>query len=253
MTTSLFRTVLLAAPLAALLLAGSGATAQAQTALPPDDTAPSLRLSAHVSAGYTSFSMNEATDFFRLVIGAYQSQGINIPVQQTYPGNLLYGGEVVLDGEPGWMVSVGTQYARSEAAALYGDVGGTLDVTSETSVWVVESTASLLLRRDRRVQPYVGVGSGLAIARYDVEETLRLSFGGSQNVSSAQLTAKGNGYSVTGFGGVRYVLRPPVSLRAQAGYRHATVGNDEDEFPFNLGYSGPVASLGLEVGLWTWR
>jgi len=231
--------------IAGLLLLTLPATAQS------DRTDVPMTVSLHAQAGYTSFSMNEATDFFRAVVGAHQEQGINIPVQQTYPGNALLGGGVTL-GRGGWSTGLHVRYARSEAAALYGDLGGTLDVTSETSLWTVETSTAYTFRRDRRLQPFLGARAGRAIGRYVVTERVRLSFGGAEDEASAELEAAGTGFSLTGVGGVRYTLGP-VFLRAEAGYRYASIGNDEDDLAFDVGYAGPVASLGLEVPVWRFQ
>jgi len=222
-----------------LLLLTLPATAQ------PDRTKVPMTISLHAQAGYTSFSMNEATDFFRAVVGAYQEQGINIPVQQTYPGNALLGGGVTL-GRGGWSTGLHVHYARSEAAALYGDIGGTLDVTSETSLWTVETSTAYTFRRDRRLQPFLGARAGRAIGRYVVTERVRLAFGGAEDEAWAELEAAGTGFSLTGVGGVRYALGP-VFLRTEAGYRYASIGNDEDDLAFDISYAGPVVSLGIEV------
>lgn len=221
--------------------------ALAQTDASSDD----FRLSLHAQGGYTSFSMNEATDFFRAVVGTYQAQGINIPVQQTYPGNGMVGGGVSLEAH-GWSAGLHVRYARSEAAALYGDVGGTLDVTSETSVWIIESSTGYIFRRSHRLQPFVEARAGSAMSRYSVEERIRLSTGNNSTEAFGRLDARGRGFSMSGVGGVRYPLGP-VYLRAEAGYRHAWVGTDDDDLPFNVGYSGPVASFGVEVPVWTFR
>jgi hypothetical protein len=216
-----------------------------------DASSEGLRLSLHAQGGYTSFSMNEATDFFRAVVGAYQEQGVNIPVQQTYPGNSMLGGGVSLDAY-GWSAGLHVRYARSEAAALYGDIGGTLDVTSETSAWILESSTGYTFRRTHRLQPFVEARAGTVFSRYAFEERIRLSFGEDSVESFGRIDAQGRGFSMSGIGGVRYPLGP-VFLRAEAGYRHAWVGTDDDDLIFNVGYSGPVASFGVEVPVRTFR
>lgn len=206
----------------------------------------------HAHTGYTTFSMNEATDFFRQVVGFYQARGLSIPVQQAYPGNVLWGGEALLTHREGWTVGLGVQHAQSSAAALYGDYGGTLDLTSQASLLSIETAMAYTFRQDRRIQPFVGVRSGWSIGRYSLSEVVRLTFGGTEDQASSELEARGQGRLLGGFGGVRYALGP-AHLRAQTGYRHASLGNDEDDLPFNLGYSGFVATLGVEVNVWRWR
>jgi hypothetical protein len=195
--------------------------------------------------------MNEATDFFRAVVGTYQDQGINIPVQQTYPGNGIVGGGVSMDVY-GWSAGVHVRYSQSQAAALYGDAGGTLDVISETSVWLLESSTGYTFRRDHRLQPFLEARAGSATSRYTVDERLRLSLGEGSAESFSEFEARGRGFSMTGLGGVRYHLGP-LFLRTELGYRHAWVGTSDDDLPFNVGYSGPFASLGVEVPVWTFR
>lgn len=221
--------------------------AAAQTDASSDD----LRLSLHAQGGYTSFSMHEATDFFRAVVGAYQDQGINIPVQQTYPGNGMLGGGASLEGF-GWSAGLHVRYAQSQAAALYGDVGGTLDVISETSVWILESSTAYTFRRSHRLQPFVEARAGSAFSRYAFEERMRLTIGEDSAESFGGFEASGRGFSMSGLGGVRYRLGP-LFLRTELGYRHAWVGTDDDDLAFNVGYSGPVASFGVEVPIWTFR
>jgi len=229
-----------------LLLAGVGAPTAAQPG-----TDPPMQVSVHIRTGYTSFSMNEASDFFRTVVGVYREAGINVPIQQMYPGHAVAGGGVSVDTR-GWSAGLHVQYARTEAAALYGDVGGTLDVTSETSVWTVESSTDYTFRRNHRLQPFVGARAGRAIGRYQIEERLELSFDGTTNGGSAELTAAGTGFSMAGYGGLRYHLGR-VALRGEAGYRYASIGNDRDDAPFDLNYSGPVMTFGVDIPVWRIR
>ncbi|NBC87758.1 MAG: hypothetical protein GVY25_16375 [Bacteroidetes bacterium] len=215
------------------------------------DGASDMTLSVHAEAGYTSFSMNKATDFFRAIVGSYRDRGINIPVQQTYPGNVVTGGGATLY-IGGWTSGLQVQYARTRASALYGDVGGTLDVTSETSLWTFESSTGYLFRRSHRLQPFVNARAGGSLGRYTVTERIRLTFGEQTGEGVAELEARGTGYSVTGSAGVRYPVGPAF-LRMEAGYRHASIGSDDDDLPFNVGYSGPVVTVGAEIPVWRIR
>ncbi|HHP7239051.1 outer membrane beta-barrel protein [Longibacter sp.] len=212
------------------------------------DGASDMTLWVHAEAGYTSFSMNEATDFFRAIVGSYQDQGINIPVQQAYPGNVVTGGGATLY-VGGWTSGLHVQYARTRASALYGDAGGTLDVTSEASFWTIETSTGYTFRRGHRLQPFVSARAGGGLGRYTVTERIRLSFGEETGEGVAELQARGTGYSFTGSAGVRYPVGP-VFLRMEAGYRHASIGSDDDDLPFNVGYSGPVVTVGAEIPVW---
>jgi len=229
--------------LLAFCVTGTPALAQS-----PGPLAPS-GVSAHVHTGYTSFSMNEATDFFRDVARAYQQRGINLPVQTTYPGNSLLGLDVSYTRSPTWRLDLSVMRASTEAFALYGDYAGTLDVTSETTLWTIQTGSTYTFRRDRRLQPFVGFKSGVAIGTYSVTEALRLDVDGVTEEASAKLDASGYGPSVEGLGGLRYVFGR-ASLRTQFGYRYARLGSDDDDFPFNLGYAGVVGTVGLEVNVW---
>lgn len=83
-------------------------------------------------------------------------------------------------------------------------------------------------------------------------DRLRVSLGEESAESFSRLEAQGRGFSVSGIGGVRYRLGA-VFLRTELGYRHAWVGTDDDDLPFNLGYSGPLATFGVDVPVWSFR
>jgi hypothetical protein len=255
----------------ALLIAPSSALAQLR---PVEQSAPDRSIGwpvfVEVQGGYTTFSMQEASDAFRTALGAYRDIGVVLPMQQDYPGNGLLGLDVLVGPLPWLHVGLGGRMTRTQAASIYGDYAGTLDVVARADLWTVEGIARFERPLTQRIRPFGGVRGGLALGRYTLSEDVAIDLSAlapdlppEQTVGSSQATlrASGAGFTSEGFAGLRYVMGR-VALSTQAGYRFARVVNPDGrgttdagdvlfdgELPFTLGYAGWVGTLGLSVNV----
>jgi hypothetical protein len=258
------RTLLLA--LAVAWVASPVATAQQR----PSASA-SRPLVVEVHAGYTTFSMDEATVAFRNGLAAYRDLGVIAPAQQTYPGNGIAGADVLLALRPWIHLGLGGRTARTQAVSLYGDYAGTLDARATTRLWTLEGIARLQRLVGPRVHLFGDVRGGLAVGQFTLRETVRLDLRAlvpnrplneAVQTGTATLDATGPGVAASGFVGLRFTLGRAV-VSAQTGYRYARVVGAQGEgvastgavifegdLPFALGYAGWTSTLGLGVVLW---
>jgi len=229
-----------------------------------------LPIFVELHGGYTTFSMHEAGDVFRTALGAYRDYGVVLPMQQDYPGNGLLGLDVLAGPLPWLHVGLGGRMTHTQAASIYGDYAGTLDVVAQAELWTVEGIARVERALTPRIRPFGGVRGGLALGRYTLIEDVAVDLSAlatdlpteqTTGSSRAVLRASGPGFTAKGFAGLRYVVGR-VALSAQAGYRFARVANPdgrgttdagddlfEGELPFTLGYAGWVGTLGLSVNV----
>lgn len=255
-----------------VLVVPSGAYAQITLGASQRTADPQHELPIFVElhGGYTTFSMQEASDVFQTALGAYRDYGVDLPVQQNYPGNGLLGLDVLVGLRPWLHVGLGGRVTRTQAASIYGDYAGTLDVVARAELWTVEGIARFERALTPRTRPFGGVRGGLALGRYTLTEDVALDLSAlapdlpseqTTGSSSAILRASGPGFTTEGFAGLRYILGR-VALSAQAGYRFARVANPkgrgttdtgDDLFdgtlPLTLGYAGWVGTLGLSVNV----
>lgn len=223
-----------------------------------------------VHGGYTTFSMHDASDAFRTALGAYRDAGVVLPMQQDYPGNGLLGLDVLVGVRPWLHVGLGGRMTRTQAASLYGDYAGTVDLVAQAALWTVEGIARFEQALTPRLRPFGGVRGGLALGRYTLTEAVTLDLSAlapglpseqTTGSSRATLRASGPGFTTEGFAGLRYVLGR-VALSAQGGYRFARVVNPDGrgttdagddlfsgELPLTLGYAGWVGMLGLSINV----
>jgi len=252
------------------LFAPSSVHAQLRPAEPRSAAPTGLPVFVEVHGGYTTFSMQEASDAFRTALGAYRDLGAVLPMQQDYPGNGLFGLDVLIGPLPWLHVGLGGRRTRTQAASLYGDYAGTVDIVARAELWTVEGIARFERPLAARIRPFGGVRGGLALGRYTLTEDVAIDLSAlapnrppeqTTGSGSAVLRASGPGFTTEGFAGLRYVLGR-VALSAQAGYRFARVVNPDgrgtteagDELfdgalPFTLGYAGWVGTVGLSVNV----
>lgn len=258
-----------------LLLAAFLTPSSAHGQLDPTDQRPALYghglpIFVEVHGGYTTFSMQEASDVFRTALGAYRDVGVVLPMQQDYPGNGLLGLDVLAGPRPWLHVGLGGRMTRTQAASIYGDYAGTLDVVARAELWTVEGITRLERALTPRLRPFGGVRGGLALGRYTLTEDVAIDLSAlapdlppEQMVGSSQavLRASGAGFTSEGFVGLRYVMGR-MAFSTQAGYRFARVVNPDGrgttdagdvlfdgELPLTLGYAGWVGTLGLSVNV----
>lgn len=224
-----------------------------------------------VVTGYNTFDMTESSTFFRQVVDVYRDQNLDMRVQQSYPGNVRYGADVRLDLQRWLSVGVGTRYSRTQAASLYGDIAGTVDILSKTNLW----TLTPLVRVEwphGPIHPFLSGRGGLVRGRYSINEVVAIDPEALDLLpvdvevdpedlrSKSTLDASGTGWTATAMAG----LRVPVgrlSLLLQGGHRWAYVDrpdadgrtNGEEAFtgalPFTVEYSGWTVDLGASLRL----
>lgn len=255
--------------LAGLLLAPSSVHAQLRPAESRTSLPTGLPVFIEVNGGYTTFSMQEASDVFRAALGTYRDYGVVLPMQHDYPGNGLLGLDVLIAPRPWLHVGLGGRMTRTQAASIYGDYAGTLDIAARAELWTVEGIVRFERPLTGRLRPFGGVRGGLALGRYTLTEDVAVDFSAlapsdaepDTFSSRAVLRASGPGVTAGAFAGLRYVMAR-AALSAQAGYRFARVANPDGrgttdagdvlftgELPFTLGYAGWTTAVGLSLNV----
>jgi hypothetical protein len=227
-----------------------------------------LPLFIEVHGGYTTFSLNGASTQFQGAVGTYRDYGVVAPVQRLYPGNSIIGADVLIAPLAWLHVGIGGRTARTQASSLYGDYAGTLDITSTTRLWTVESIVRVERPMRTRMSLVASLRGGVAIGTFRLREEVRINaastgspLGPNAFASGATLSASGPGVSTGGTVGLRYRMGR-IALAAETGYRYARVVNPDGsgvtdnndvifsgELPFTLGYAGWTSTLGVGMVL----
>ncbi len=181
------------------------------------------RLQLAATLGVHQFSLSDVKDAYASLVGVYQSNGLQIPVQRRFPANLLVGVEVTRQMAPSVAVGVSADYTWTHAYALYGDTTGRLDLVSTVKLTTLQGVLRVSQARASRLRAYVEVRGGLAFS--SVAFTRSVQFLPPLNTRVTEvLSASGSAPTVEGAVGVEYPLGG-LRLGAAVGYRYAKISN----------------------------
>jgi len=175
-------------------------------------------LQVAATLGLHQFSLSDVKDAYASLLGVYQANGFQIPVQRRFPTNLLVGVEATRQVAPAVAVGLSADYTWTHAYALYGDTTGRLDLTSTVKLTTLQGVVRVSQAGAPPVRAYVELRGGLAFSSVAFAQTVQ--FLAPINRQRAEvLTGRGTAPTLEGAVGVEYPLGG-LRLGAAVGYRY---------------------------------
>ena len=173
--------------------------------------------------GVHQFSLSDVKNAYASLVGVYQANGLQIPVQRRFPANLLVGVEVTRQLAPSVAVGVSADYTWTHAYTLYGDTTGRLDLTSTVKLTTLQGVLRVSQAGAPRFRAYVELRGGLAFSSVAFAQTVRFLAPINTQMTEV-LTGSGTAPTVEGAVGVEYLVGG-LRLGASVGYRYAKVSS----------------------------
>lgn len=190
------------------------------------DQLPATRTSTFnvsLSLGFNTFALGDVRNFYNGLLEIYRTNGIPIPTQREFPGNLLVGVSLLYSIPSVADIGLGSRYTWTRAFSSYDDYAGSADVNSKISMVTLEGIIQKEIAPESIVETYAGVRGGLVFGRTEFSQRIAFNDQPDQNIDIL-LSGTGKGYSVEGFIGVKRRLSNVV-LGVCTGYRHSKVSD----------------------------
>ena len=130
-------------------------------------------LQVAATLGLHQFSLSDVKDAYASLLGVYQANGFQIPVQRRFPTNLLVGVEATRQVAPAVAVGLSADYTWTHAYALYGDTTGRLDLTSTVKLTTLQGVVRVSQAGAPPVRAYVELRGGLAFSSVAFAQTVQ--------------------------------------------------------------------------------
>lgn len=199
-----------------------------------------------LSLGFNTFALHDVRNFYNGLLEIYRTNGIPIPTQREYPGNLLVGVSVLYTIPSVADIGLGSRYTWTRAFSSYEDYAGSANVNGKISMVTLEGIIQRDLTPESIVEMYVGVRGGLVFGWSTFSQSIVFNDYPDQNVDIL-LSASGKGFSVEGFIGVKRRLSNVV-LGVCTGYRYANLSDMNADLSLN-GQPQGSGTLQLEHNL----
>jgi len=227
----------LAPILIALLLQCTSARGQAVV---PDTTAS--RFSVSLSLGFNTFALDDVRNFYDGLLEIYRANGIPIPTQREFPGNLLVGASFLYAVPSVVDIGLGGRYTWTRAFSSYEDYAGTANVDGKVTMFTLEGIIQKAFTPESDVNMYLGVRGGLVFGSSEYSQKIVFTTVPNQN-AEILLSASGKGFTAEGYIGANHRLNNIV-LGASAGYRYAKISDMNADITVD---GQPLGSGTLEV------
>ena len=210
-----------------------------------------------VFAGYNSFELSEAKDFFRNEIESYNKFNINVKEQTIYPANSLLGFGLYFFPLRELELYLNAEFTNTKAISLYGDQFGEIDIKSEIELFTVEIGIKKYFMEISLIQPFVGLNVGIVNGKYKLNESTSF-FQVSEFNREGTMDFTKLGYKAEINVGFSYNVWVAV-LDVDAGYRYSIIPKpDREDFGngpfseqmFELNNSGFVFKIGVRTGIY---
>jgi hypothetical protein len=207
--------------------------------------------------GYNSFDMSAASNYFSEILEQYRTYNINVEEQVLYPANTLWGFGIYYFPMRELEINLNSEFTGTEAASLYGDQFGEIDITSQIDFFSVDAGLRKYFMSVDIIQPFLGINAGIVRAEYSLQEKIifydlpDMNRQGSYNYSKY-------GYKVEAFAGISYNFNYLV-VDLLAGYKYSIIPKPESEDfqsdyqmeqVFELENSGFVIKFSLRTGIY---
>jgi hypothetical protein len=224
-------------------------SARSQDSISSSSSLPAEGFYLSLETGYTVLSMSDMERVFELALLAYQFNGIPIPRQTVFPGNMLVGGSCGYPGSSGFRLGLGGYFTRTRAVSSYKDFAGSVRLSMDVSLLVLYAVGELDLLGGEPCL-YIGAHPGANYGSFRINEDIHLDLPQPQ-VASDEIEATGWSFSGDVVLGLRAeVFNLPLVL--EAGYRYSSLERPESTrgvLNAPLQYSGILLRIGWRIRL----
>jgi hypothetical protein len=181
--------------------------------------------------GFNTFALGDVRNFYSGLLEVYRTNGVPIPAQREFPGNLLVGVSFLYTIPSVADIGLGSRYTWTRGFSSYEDYAGRANVNGKIFMVTLEGIIQRDIVTESNVEAYAGARGGLVFGWSKFSQSIVFNDYPDQNVDIL-LSGTGKGYSVEGFIGVKRHMNTIV-LGVCTGYRHAIVSDMEADFSLN--------------------
>lgn len=204
-------------------------------------------LNYSLTAGYTTFSLDEVKEVYSDILNFYRNSNIPIPTQSEYPGDLTFGIQIYYSIFYSFDVGLGATYASTDAVSSYEDYAGSLDINSNVSMISYEIMVRKSFKNKNTLQPYIELRSGITQGSYEIKDDVlffdELSFLKQKTV----LSVNGSNRSYSGSIGGKLSWNK-LAISAQVGYRYSNITEPKGKITSN-GTEETLGKLNIDIDL----
>ena len=204
--------------------------------------------SIRLYGGYTSFDLSDQKSQFSQIVNQFiVATNIDIPIQENLPPNYMLSGSIDIPLNNEVVSGFIFNYGKTNSYALYGDILGDVDITSDFEVISFGGFINLTLSSFYDFKISAGVKA--YVGSYDFKVSMSIAYPEypSQNISSSD-SYSGKLLSFEPHVILDYYIIDYLLLSTQIGYRIGTeVDSDDNEFTEEppISTNGYVFLIGL--------